>query len=122
MNDDDLVIEIAHPPFGHERAFASLYVAKVCILRGMLVTVVLRGEGVFTGLRGQQAPMDNINLPSTEAQLEEILGLDARVVAEREALEHGGIGEGELVNGIETVSTKEIHDIIMNTTSKAISF
>ena len=120
--DDDLIIEIAHPPFGHERAFASLYVAKVCILRGMLVTVVLRGEGVFTGLRGHQDPMDNINLPSTEAQLEEILGLDARVVAEKEAMGHGGIGEGDLVEGIEVLSTRDIHEMIVNSTSKIVPF
>lgn len=118
----DMVLEITHPPFGHERAFAALYVGKVFALRGLTLTIVLRGDGVFTGLRGQKDSMGSVNLPPTEAQLEEILGLDVRVVAEKEALEYRGIGVGDLIEGIEVLATEDIHDIVVNTEAKVVPF
>jgi len=77
----DIVLEISRPPFGHENTFAGLYVGLVMVTKGKEVTVVLRGDGVYTGLAGQENPMENIHLPDTEQQMQDIIDLDGRVVA-----------------------------------------
>ena len=68
-----LVIEISHSPFGHENAYAALFAAMAWSSMGNEVTVVLRGEGVHTARKGQVDPFANINLPSTEKQVNELL-------------------------------------------------
>jgi predicted peroxiredoxin len=109
-----IVIEVSHPPFGHENTFAALYVASASLSKGYEVTVVLRGDGIYTGRKGQVDPLEKINLPPTENQVEDIIELDGRVVADKVALEMRGINPDELIEGVEIVDTKEIHDIILD--------
>ena len=109
-----VAIEISHPPFGHENTFAALYVASASLSKGYEVTVVLRGDGVYTGRKGQVNPLEKINLPPTEKQIEDIVELDGRVVADKVSLEMRGINTEELIDGIEIVDTIEIHDIILD--------
>jgi sulfur relay (sulfurtransferase) DsrF/TusC family protein len=118
----NVVIDISHPPFGHENTFAGLYVATASLSKGMDAIVILRGDGVFTGRKGQVDPMENINLPPTETQLEDVLELDGRIIAAREALLTRGIGTDELVDGIEILDTQEIHDIILDHGDKVVTF
>ena len=109
-----VVIEISHPPFGHENTFAALYVASASLSKGHEVTVVLRGDGVYTGRKGQVEPLDKINLPPTENQVEDIIELDGRVVVDKSALDMRGIDPQELIEGIEVIDINEIHDIILD--------
>ncbi|WP_455392543.1 DsrE family protein [[Eubacterium] cellulosolvens] len=118
----NVVIEISHPPFGHENTFAGLYVATASLSKGMDVIVVLRGDGVYTGRKGQLDPMKQINLPPTENQVEDIIELDGRVVADKEALEMRGINPDELIEGIEIIDTQQIHDIILDHGEKVVAF
>jgi len=56
-----VAIEISHPPFGHENTFAALYVASASLSKGYEVTVVLRGDGVYTGRKGQVNPLAGLD-------------------------------------------------------------
>ena len=118
----NVVIDISHPPFGHETTFAGLYVASASLSKGMDVIVILRGDGVYTGRKGQKETMENINLPPTENQVEDILELDGRIVVDREALSMRGIEPDELIEGIEILDTQAIHDIILDYGDKVVAF
>ena len=117
-----VVIDITHPPFGHENTFAGLYVATGALSKGMDVIVILRGDGVYTGRAGQQDTLQNINQPSTEDQVTDILELAGRIVADANALSVRGIAADELIDGIEVLQTEEIHDIILDHGNKVVCF
>jgi sulfur relay (sulfurtransferase) DsrF/TusC family protein len=118
----ELVVEISKPPYGHENTFAGLYVALGSLTKGHEVTVVLRGDGVYSGRKGQEMPLKNINLPPTEQQIQDIVDLDGRVVADRTALEMRGISKEELIDGIEVVDTEEVHDILLEFGDHVVAF
>ena len=117
-----VVIEITHPPFGHEKAFASLYVATASLSKGMDVIVVLRGDGVYVARHGQEDPLKHINLPPTEQQVVDIVELDGRVLVNRESLELRGIGKDELIEGVEEMGSDAIHDIVLEKGDKILTF
>jgi sulfur relay (sulfurtransferase) DsrF/TusC family protein len=117
-----VVIDISHPPFGHENTFAGLYVATASLSKGFDVIVILRGDGVYTGRSGQLETMENINLPPTENQVTDIIELDGRVVADKYSLDQRGIREVELIEDIEILDTNEIHDIILDHGEKVVAF
>jgi sulfur relay (sulfurtransferase) DsrF/TusC family protein len=118
----DIVVEISRPPFGHENTFAGLYVALVSVTKGREVVVVLRGDGVFTGVLGQEDPQENIHLPPTEQQMQDIVDLDGRVVADRASLEVRGITKEDLFEEIEIVDTRQIHKILLEFGDHVINF
>ena len=117
-----VLIDIGHPPFGHENTFAGLYTATASLSKGMDVIVILRGDGVYTGRKGQREPLKNINLPSTEDQVRDIIELDGRVIADHESLTQRGIEPNELLEGIEILNTQQIHDIILDHGEKFVAF
>jgi predicted peroxiredoxin len=117
-----VVIEISHPPFGHENTYAGLYVASASLSKGFDVIVILRGDGVYTGRKGQIEPLEKISLPPTEDQLKDIIELDGRIIVDREALSQRGIADEELYEGIEIMNSKEIHDIILDHGEKVVAF
>jgi len=118
----ELVVEISKPPFGHENTFAGLYVALGSLTKGHDVTVILRGDGVYSGRKGQDKPLENINLPPTEQQIQDIIDLDGRIVADRNALEQRGIEEDELIEDIEVVDTEAIHDLMLDYGKHVVAF
>jgi sulfur relay (sulfurtransferase) DsrF/TusC family protein len=117
-----IIVELSHPPFGHEHTFAGLYVATASLSKGMDVTVLLRGDAVYTALKGQVEPQRLIALPPTEEQVEDILSLDGRVIAETRSMETRGLGPDELVEGIEVMSTEEIHELLLSEGDHVIAF
>jgi len=117
----NLVVEITHPPYGHENTFAGLYVALTSLAKGMNVTVILHGDGVYTALKGQ-SPEKKINVLSTEAQIQDILAIGGKVIAYRDALIHRGIVKEEMIEGIEIYDSPEIYDMMLESTDKVIVF
>jgi predicted peroxiredoxin len=117
-----VVIDISHAPFGHEHTFAGLYVASASLSKAMDVIVILRGDGVYTGRKGQVEPLENIHLPPTEDQVSDIIELDGRVVADKESMDLRGIGTNELIDGIEVLDANDIHDIILDHGEKVVVF
>ncbi|MBN1786011.1 MAG: DsrE family protein [Candidatus Methanofastidiosa archaeon] len=118
----NLVIEITHPPYGHENTFAGLYVALTSLAKGMNVTVILHGDGIYTGLKGHLDPEKHINVISTEKQIEDILEMGGTVIAYRDAMIHRGVEHGELIKGIEVNESAELYDLIIEKTDKIIAF
>jgi len=118
----NLLIEIVHSPFGHENAYAGLFVAMAWASMGNDVTVVLREEGVHTGRKGQVNPFENINLPPTEKQVNELLEVGGRVVADRQALQMRGIRAEELINGVAVLDVSEIRGLMVECGEKFLSF
>jgi len=117
-----VIIQISHPPFGHENAYSGLFVALGSLPKGIDVVVILTGEGVYTGRKGQVDPPKNINLPSTEEQIGDILNMGGRVIADRQALSMRGIGTEELIEGIEVLGTHDIQDIILDYGDHVLAF
>jgi predicted peroxiredoxin len=117
-----VLIEITRAPFGHENTFAGLYVASGSLSKGMDVSVVLRGDGVYTGRKGQVDPQSNINLPPTEDQVKDILELGGRILVDKSSLHNRGIEDDELIDGVEILDTNSIHDIILGHGEKVVVF
>jgi len=118
----NLLIEIVHSPFGHENAYAGLFVAMAWASMGNDVTVVLREEGVHTGRKGQVNPFENISLPPTEKQVNELLEVGGRVVADRQALQIRGIRAEDLIPGVEILDLEEIRRVMMECGERFLSF
>lgn len=118
----DIVVEISEAPFGHENTFAGLYVALVSVTKGREVTVILRGDGVYAGVLGQDDPQENIHLPPTEQQMQDIVDLDGRVVAEKSSLEARGISKKDMFEEIEIVDTKEVNELLLDFGDHVIVF
>jgi sulfur relay (sulfurtransferase) DsrF/TusC family protein len=118
----DLVLEINHPPFGRENTFAAFYIGKVYNLRGMSVTIILRKDGIFAGIKGQDNPLENINLPSTELMLEEMMEMEVSVVAEKDSMNARGLSQEDLMEGIEPVDSDEINRLLVETDAHVLSF
>ena len=118
----NILIDITHPPFGHEKTFAALYVASASLSKGLEVVVVLRADGVYTALAGQENPMENIHLPPTEQQIEDVIELDGRVIVNKECLDERGIDASELIEGIEIMDSDALHSIILDEGEAVITF
>jgi len=117
-----VIIEITHPPFGHENTFAGLYVATASLSKGMDVTIILSGDGVYTGMKGQCDPQNMISLPATEEQVEDIIELDGRIVADNNSLRKRGISTDELTEGIEILEGEALHELILEEGDHIIAF
>jgi sulfur relay (sulfurtransferase) DsrF/TusC family protein len=118
----DIVVEISKAPFGHENTFAGLYVALVSVTKGREVTVILRGDGVYAGVLGQDKTQENIHLPPTEQQMQDIVDLDGRVVASKADLEARGVSQEDMFEEIEIVDTREINEILLTFGEHVIVF
>ncbi|MDD1770739.1 MAG: DsrE family protein [Methanomassiliicoccales archaeon] len=108
----DLVLDIAHGPFGRENAYAGLFVAMAWVSVGNDVAVVLRGDGVFAARRGQADSMKEINLPNTEKQVRDIIGEGGRIVADSDSMISRSMSADQLVEGVEVLSKREIRALI----------
>ena len=117
-----LLIDISHAPFGCENTFAGLYVASASLSKGHEVAVILSGDGVYAGMKGQLDPQGGICLPSTEEQVKDIIEAGGRVFAVREALGLRGIGAGSLIGGIEVVGMEQAHDMALGHDGHVIEF
>jgi predicted peroxiredoxin len=104
---------ITHAPYGHEDAFAGLYVGVAALSKGMEVNVLLLENGVYTAIKGQGDTMKLINLPSIEAQIKDIIELGGRVLIDRQAAAIRGISQEEVIQGVEFAASRELLNAIM---------
>jgi predicted peroxiredoxin len=108
-----VVMEITHPPFGRENTYAALFIASASVSLGVEVAIVLSGEGVYAGLKGQADPQKNINLPSTEGQVRDFLFLGGTVLVDEQSMAARGIIESELIEGIKVLDRNAVVDLIL---------
>ncbi len=117
-----IIVTISQPPFGHENAFAGLYVGSASISKGLEVLVLLLGDGVYNARKGQVDPLKNIFMPPTEAQVQDIIDMGARVLVEKEALWERGIEPSELLEGVEIMESSAMMDTIIENGEKIVGF
>jgi predicted peroxiredoxin len=117
-----ITVLITHPPFGHENTFAGLYVASAALSKGFEITVAMTGDGVYAGRKGQVDPLANINMPSTEDQVRDIIDLGGRLIVDQGSITERGITEGELIEGVELQPLGKIHDLMLNEGEIIITF
>lgn len=117
-----IVVTITQPPFGHENAFAGLYVGSASLSKGLEVMVLLLGDGVYNARKGQVDPLKNILMPPTESQVQDIIDMGGRVIVEKEALSERGIEPSELLEGIEVLESNGMMDMIMENGEKIVGF
>ncbi len=99
---------ITHAPYGCEDAFAGLYVGTASLSKGMDVTVLLQGDGVYNVIKGHGDTLNMIHLPSTEPQIKDIIDLGGRVLVDKESAAIRGVKQEEMVEGVELVDSKEM--------------
>lgn len=117
-----IVVEVTHPPFGHEQAFAGLYVALASLSKAVDAVVVLSGDGVFCALKGQDKPLERLQLPPTEEEIRDILDMGGRVVVQTESLTERAIAPEDLIDGVETLARTEVFALISGHGEMVISF
>jgi len=117
-----ILVLITHPPFGHENTFAGLYVASTALSKGLEVTVAMTGDGVYAGRKGQVDPLANINMPSTEDQVRDIIDLGGRAIVDQGALLERGIMQEELIEGLEIQPLGKIHDVMLDEGGIIVTF
>lgn len=79
----------------------GLILANSLLTRGLEVTILLRGEGVYIGVKDQDA--NAIGYESHQTHLEDAVEMGARVVALRGSLEERGLSEKDLGDYVEVV-------------------
>jgi predicted peroxiredoxin len=116
------IVMITHPPFGHENAFAGLYVASAALSKGLEITVAMTGDGVYAGRKGQIDPLANINMPSTEDQVRDIIDLGGRLIVDQDSMLERGITQEELIEGVELQPLEKIHDLMLDDGEIIVTF
>jgi sulfur relay (sulfurtransferase) DsrF/TusC family protein len=117
-----IIVTISQPPFGHENAFAGLYVGSASLSKGLEVIVLLHGDGVYNARKGQIDPLKNIFMPPTDKQVQDIVDIGGRVILGKEALQERGIEISELIEGVEVMEGNRIMDLILEKGEKIIGF
>lgn len=108
-----VIMEITHPPFGRENTYAALFIASASVSLGVEVAIVLSGEGVYAGLKGQTDSQKNINLPSTEEQVRDFLFLGGTVFIDKQSMTARGMIESELIEGIKVLDRTAVVDLML---------
>jgi sulfur relay (sulfurtransferase) DsrF/TusC family protein len=104
-------VVVTKAPYGREDAFGGLRLALSGVTHGSQFTVVLRGDGVWSALRGQRA--EAIGMPSNESVVSDILEMGGEVWAEEGALAPRGLSPGDLVEGVRVAPTERLDGVIM---------
>lgn len=104
---------IIHPPYGHENAFAGLFIAMASLSKGLDVNVILNCDGVFTAIKEQKEPERLLSLPSIEKQLQDILDLGGRILVEKVSAEKRGVRPEDCNPDFEFLSEEEFMKTIL---------
>jgi sulfur relay (sulfurtransferase) complex TusBCD TusD component (DsrE family) len=114
-----ITIVIQNAPYkGDNKAWHALRFAGAALAADMAVRVHLLDDGVEVGRRGHQPPADATNLEQLLGELMEC-GLEVRACGM--ALDGCGIGEGDMLAGIEKGSMKALADWV-KTSDQVITF
>lgn len=108
-----VIMEITHPPFGRENTYAALFIASASVALGVEVAIILTGEGVYAGLKGQVDPQKNISMPPTEKQVRDFLFFGGTVVADGHSMAARGIKESDLIEGIKVLDRPAAVDLLL---------
>ena len=108
---DHIVLVITSAPYGLEGSFGCLYLSFPILAKKMCVDVLLVGDGVYCGLKGQKAAI--IDYPNVSELLENISLLDGNVYVEKESCKERGVREAELLPNVEVVGRDKVVQILI---------
>ncbi len=112
MPINNMCVVVRRPPYGREDAFAGLRLALSAVSHGIDAVVVLRGDGVWSALRGQRS--EAIAMPSNESVIADLLEMGAEVWAEDAALAERGLAAGDLVEGVRVAPASQLDGLILS--------
>jgi sulfur relay (sulfurtransferase) DsrF/TusC family protein len=105
------LIAVAHGTYGHnDDSYGALLVANGILARGWEATMILREDGVYMALKGQDP--NDIGLDNNLKHIADFVDLGGRLIAIRSALEARGLKAEELVNDIEIIEQEEMVKIV----------
>ena len=107
-----LCVVVTRAPYGREDAFGGLRLALSGVTHGLQLTAVLRGDGVWSALKGQRA--EAIGMPSNESVISDILEMGGAVWAEEGALAARGLSPGDLVEGVQVGPAGRLDGVILS--------
>lgn len=101
---ETLTMILQSPPYGDEKIWNALRIAKALITAtvGMKVNIFLLGDGVTAAKKGQKPPEGFYNL---EKMLSELIEHGVEVVACRTCISARGLTKEELVEGTRVGTT-----------------
>jgi predicted peroxiredoxin len=119
---DVLVIEIVHAPYGRVNSYAGLYIANSWVTAGHQAIVVLHNDGVYAAKKGQIDPMKEVNMPSVEELINDIITSGGRVMADRLCLGVRGVEEDMLIDGVEVSDAEDLVELVRKEGEGVLTF
>ncbi|HEY3419144.1 MAG TPA: DsrE family protein [Methanomassiliicoccales archaeon] len=117
-----LVIEIVHAPYGRVNSYAGLFIASSWVSAGHRVIVALHNDGVYAAKKGQTDPMKEVNMPSVEELVRDVLKGGGRVLADRMCLEVRGMDEDMLIEGVEISDGEDLVELVRKEGEGVLTF
>lgn len=93
---ETITIIINDAPYGIEKPWNALRLAKALIIKKQKINIFLMGDAVALAKSGQQTPSGYYNLGQ---MLEELIKMGAEVRACKTCLDSRGLKENELIEG-----------------------
>lgn len=106
----NILIILNDPPYGTERSFNGLRVAKAVSNENWKVTVFLMADAASCAKRGQKVPQGFYNL---ELMLKSVLR-QGEVLACGTCMDARGLTDEELIEGVKRSSMKELSERTLN--------
>lgn len=116
---ETVTVIINDAPYGIEKPWNALRLAKALLVKKQKVNIFLLGDGVGLVKKGQQTPAGYYNLGQ---MLSELIKLGAEVRACRTCLDSRGIKEEELLEGTAIGGTMTYLADLIAGGSRVISF
>jgi len=106
----ELLVFVSHGTYGHfDDAQGALILATSYQSRISQTTVLLRGDGVYMAIPGQEP--NDIGLESLNALLESFVEMGGEVLVVKEDLEERGIGTDEIIDWLTPISESEMPEL-----------
>lgn len=105
------LLAVAHGTYGHnDDAYGALLVANGILARGWDATLLLREDGVYMALKGQDP--NDIGLDNNLKHLADLLDLGGRIYIMAPSMEARGIDRGDLIDEVEVIGPERMVEIV----------
>ena len=90
----------------YDDGFSAIQMGNAALAMEMPATMILLDDGVYFAVRGQNPK--SLGLPNNINYVEDFLELEGRLLALRSSLEKRGLGEDDLVEGIQIIDSPRL--------------
>lgn len=90
----------------YDDGFSGIQMGSAMLAMEVPATMLLLDEGVYYGVRGQNPR--GLGLPNSLHYIEDFLELEGRILALRSSLQKRGVGEEDLVEGIQIIDSPQV--------------